>query len=115
MISKIEKRERRAKKVRRKILPMPNLPRLSVFRSSKYLYVQIIDDQKGETLASATEKELADNKGTKSERAKKIGLILAEKAKKLGIKKVVFDRDGYLYHGRVKALAQGAKEGGLNV
>jgi large subunit ribosomal protein L18 len=111
----IGKKGRKLKNVRRKIFGTKEVPRLSVFRSSKYIYAQIIDDQKGETLVSTTEKELTDNKVTKSERAKKVGLILAEKAKKLGIKKIVFDRGNYLYHGRVKALACGVREGGLNV
>jgi len=114
MISKIEKRKRRTKKVRKRILRTSNLPRLSVFRSSKYIYAQIIDDRQGKTLVSATEKELTDKQGTKTDRAERLGLILANKAKVLGIKKVVFDRNGYLYHGRVKALAQGARKGGLN-
>ncbi|OGD85736.1 50S ribosomal protein L18 [Candidatus Curtissbacteria bacterium RBG_16_39_7] len=114
MIEKKERRERKAEQIRRKISGNKKMPRLSVFRSVKHIYAQIIDDQKGETLVAAREKELKDNKGTKSERAKKIGLLLAQKALKVGIKKVVFDRNGYLYHGRVRALAQGAREGGLN-
>jgi len=115
MISKIEKRKRRAKKIRKKILSRSQLPRLSVFRSLKYIYAQIIDDTKGQTIVSATEKELKGARGTKSERARMVGKMLAEKAIKKGIKRVVFDRGGYLFHGRVKALVQGAQEGGLSV
>lgn len=109
-----DRRKRRAKSIRKKILRSSSRPRLSVFRSSRYIYAQIIDDKKQHTLVSATEKELKDTAGNKSERAKKVGLLLAQKAGKLGIKSVVFDRNGYLYHGRVKALAEGAREGGLN-
>lgn len=87
--------------------------RLSVFRSNKYISAQIIDDTKGETLVSVSEGELKETKGTKTERAKNLGLILAKKARDKKISKVVFDRGEFAYHGRVKALAQGAREGGL--
>lgn len=87
--------------------------RLSVFRSNKYISAQIIDDTKGETLVSVSEKELKEAKGTKTERAKNLGFILAKKARDKKISKVVFDRGEFAYHGRVKALAQGAREGGL--
>lgn len=87
--------------------------RLSVFRSSKYIYAQVIDDKKGVTVAEANSKSLAA-KGNKSEQAKAVGLALAEKAKAAGVSKVVFDRAAYRYHGRVKALAEGAREGGLD-
>lgn len=86
--------------------------RLSVFRSNRYISAQIIDDQKGETLLSVSEKELKE-KLSRTEKAKKLGLLLAEKSKKKKIDKVVFDRGKFRYHGRVKALAEGAREGGL--
>ena len=93
-------------------------PRLSVFRSSKHIYAQVIDDQKGETLASASsmEKEMrsAGNTGANIDAAKAVGKLLAERAVKAGIKEVVFDRGSYLYHGRVKALADAARESGLS-
>jgi large subunit ribosomal protein L18 len=114
MIERKKRREKKRDKVRRKIFGTQDILRLSVFRSSKYIYAQIIDDQKRKTLVSVTEKELGGKKATKSKRAKEIGLLLAQKAKKLRIKNVVFDRNGYLYRGRVRALAEGAREGGLN-
>ena len=91
-------------------------PRLSVFRSSKHIYAQVIDDQKGETLASASslEKEMRGNTGADIDAAKAVGKLLAERAVKKGVKEVVFDRGGYLYHGRVKALADAARESGLS-
>ena len=93
-------------------------PRLSVFRSSKHIYAQVIDDQKGETIASASsmEKEMrtGGNTGANIDAAKAVGKLLAERAVKAGIKEVVFDRGGYLYHGRVKALADAARESGLS-
>ena len=92
-------------------------PRLSVFRSSKHIYAQVIDDQKGETVASASslEKEMraAGNTGADIDAAKAVGKLLAERAVKKGVTEVVFDRGGYLYHGRVKALADAARESGL--
>jgi large subunit ribosomal protein L18 len=92
-------------------------PRLSVFRSSKHIYAQVIDDQKGETVASASslEKELrAAGTGADIDAAKAVGKLLAERAVKKGVKEVVFDRGGYLYHGRVKALGDAARESGLS-
>ena len=91
-------------------------PRLSVFRSSKHIYAQVIDDLKGETVASASslEKELRGNTGADIDAAKAVGKLLAERAVKKGVKEVVFDRGGYLYHGRVKALADAARESGLS-
>ena len=92
-------------------------PRLSVFRSSKHIYAQVIDDLKGETLASASslEKTMRDtgNTGANIDAAKAVGKLVAERAVKNGVTEVVFDRGGYLYHGRVKALADAAREGGL--
>ena len=93
-------------------------PRLSVFRSSKHIYAQVIDDQKGETLASASslEKAMRENSktGANIDAAKAVGKLLAERAVKNGVTEVVFDRGGYLYHGRVKALADAARESGLS-
>ena len=93
-------------------------PRLSMFRSSKHIYAQVIDDLKGETLASASslEKSLRDagNTGANIDAAKAVGKLLAERAVQQGVKEVVFDRGGYLYHGRVKALADAARESGLS-
>lgn len=99
----------KAKRVRSKL---SNKLRLSVFRSNRYISAQIIDDSKGETLLSVSEKELKE-KMSKTERAKKLGIILAEMSKKKKITEVVFDRGRFMYHGRVKALAEGAREGGL--
>ena len=108
--------EKRAKRVRLKlrgITRQSGLPRLTVFRSNRYIYAQIIDDQKRGTLLSVSEKETKMT-GTKTERAKMVGQILAERAQAQKIKRVIFDRGSYKYHGRVKALAEGAREGGLN-
>ncbi|MEJ5186340.1 MAG: 50S ribosomal protein L18, partial [Candidatus Geothermincolales bacterium] len=93
----------------------PDRPRLSVFRSNRHIYAQIIDDTVGHTLASACsmEKEVDTAGKTKTEVAREVGLLLARRAREKGIEKVVFDRGGNLYHGRVKALAEGAREGGL--
>lgn len=90
-----------------------NLPRLSVFRSNRTIYAQIIDDAKGNTLVSVSEKDLEKKDGTKSDRAKLVGLSLAKLSHEKKIKKVVFDRGSYAYHGRVRKLAEGAREGGL--
>jgi len=90
-------------------------PRLSVFRSNSEIYVQLIDDGNGQTLASASskDKDIAAQKGNKTEKSKLVGTAIARKATELGLKEVRFDRGGYLYHGRVKAVADGAREGGL--
>lgn len=98
--------------IRKKVAGTAGAPRLAVFRSNKGIYAQLIDDLTGVTLASASSAELKD-KGTKTELSALVGKALAEKAKKAGISEVKFDRGGYLYHGRVKALAEGAREGGL--
>ncbi len=110
---------RRTGVVRRKVkLAAGMRARLSVFRSSKHIYAQLIDDVKGETLAAASTLEKGvrgdGKKGTNVEAAKVVGKLIAERAKEKGIKHVVFDRGGYLYHGRIKALADAAREGGLN-
>ena len=103
---------KRQKRVRAKIKTSKDRLRLSVFRSNSYFYAQIIDDEKGETRVSVSEKELTE-KGVKTEKAKKLGIMLAKKAIDKKIKSVVFDRGSYAYHGRVKAFAEGAREGGL--
>jgi large subunit ribosomal protein L18 len=101
--------------IRKKIAGVAAKPRLSVFRSNTEIYAQLIDDVNGLTLAAASSKEknIAAQKGTKSEKSKLVGAAIAAKATELGLKDIVFDRGGYLYHGRVKALADGAREGGL--
>ena|SRR5688500_11886045 len=101
--------------IRRKISGETNKPRLSVFRSNTEIYVQLIDDTKGQTLAAASsrDKDILAQKVNKSEKSKLVGAAIARKASELGLKEVVFDRGGYLYHGRVKAVAEGAREGGL--
>ena len=106
-------RNRVKRRVRGKIQGTSARPRLSVFRSNKQIYVQIIDDREGRTLAAAG--SLGDDaaKGAKVEQAAAVGKMIAEKAKAAGIEQVVFDRNGYLYHGRVKTLAEAAREGGL--
>ena len=108
-------RLKRHKRVRAKISGTPETPRLDVFRSNANIYAQVIDDVNGVTLASASsiEKDF-EGMGSNSEAAAKVGKLLAERAKAKGIENVCFDRGGYLYHGRVKALADGAREGGLN-
>ena len=104
----------RHKRVRGKVSGTPERPRLNVFRSETNIYAQIIDDTKGITLVSASSLEKSfECDGTKTDAAKKVGEVIAERAKAKGIDLVVFDRGGYLYHGRVKALAEGAREGGL--
>ena len=107
-------RLKRHKRVRSKISGTPERPRLNVFRSNANIYAQIIDDVNGVTLVSANtlEKEFEGATGN-CEATKKVGLVLAERAKAKGIETVVFDRGGYVYHGRVAALAEGAREGGL--
>ncbi|MBR0144094.1 MAG: 50S ribosomal protein L18 [Clostridia bacterium] len=104
----------RHKRVRAVISGTPDRPRLCVFRSEKHIYAQVIDDVAGKTLVSAStvEKDFTEYGGNK-DAAKKIGLLIAERAKGAGIETVVFDRGGYIYHGRVAALAEGAREGGL--
>ncbi len=109
---KTEKRARLHKKIRSRVSGTENCPRLAVFRSNRYMYAQLIDDVKGITLASASDISLTD-KMTKVERAKSVGKKLADEAKKQKITAVVFDRGGFSYRGRVQALADGAREGGL--
>ena len=110
-MKKEDKKKRLQKRVRSKI--GKDKIRLSVFRSNKHIYAQIIDDKLGKTLLSVSEKEIKEEAGTKVDKAKTLGLILAKKIKAKKITKVVFDRGRFRYHGRVKALADGAREGGL--
>jgi len=111
-LQKTNRRDKIRRKIRGRIAGTSERPRLSVFRSNKAIYAQIIDDNKGVTLVSASSAKIAD-KATKVEIAGLVGKMIAEKAKAAGIEQVVFDRGGYLYHGRVKSLAEGAREGGL--
>ena len=113
--SRNEMRIERHKRVRNKISGTTEVPRLNVFRSNSNIFAQIIDDANGITLASASsiDKELKLTNGSNVEAAKEVGKLIAERAKKVNISKVIFDRGGYLYHGRVKALAEAARENGL--
>ena len=107
-------RERRHRRIRGKVVGTAERPRLAVFRSNKGIFAQLIDDRSGRTVAGASWLGLAKSfKGNKIEQAAEVGKAVAAAAKKAGIESVVFDRGGYLYHGRVKALADGAREGGL--
>jgi len=111
MINKTEKRIRLKTKIRTKINGTAECPRLSVFRSNKFIYAQVIDDNTGKTLTEASDIKMA--KGTKIERAKEVGKMIAEACAKIKIKKVVFDRNGFKYTGRVKLVADEARTGGL--
>jgi large subunit ribosomal protein L18 len=108
-----DRRERRHKRVRKHAFGTVERPRLVVFRSNRGIAAQLIDDTTGKTVAAASSLDVRKAKGTKSEQAAEVGKLLAENAKKAEVKTVVFDRGGYLYHGRVKALAEAAREGGL--
>lgn len=109
------KRQKIRYRIRKKVSGKADTPRLSVFRSNSEIYVQLIDDLQGKTLAAASsrDKDIAAQKVTKTEKSKLVGAAIARKAKELGIEKAVFDRGGNLYHGRVKAVAEAAREGGL--
>jgi large subunit ribosomal protein L18 len=113
--TKTARRQRIRYNIRTIVSGVAAKPRLSVFRSNADIYAQIIDDVNGVTIASASsrDKDIAAQKTTKGEKSKLVGAALARKATELGVKEVVFDRGGYLYHGRVKSLAEGAREGGL--
>ena len=115
MASKLQKRQKIRYRIRKKISGSSENPRLSVFRSNAEIYVQLIDDLNGTTLASASsrDKDIAAQKLPKADKSKLVGSAIAKKATELGITKVTFDRGGNLYHGRVKAVADGAREGGL--
>ncbi len=111
-------RKRRHVRVRAKVSGTPQRPRLNVFRSSAHIYAQVIDDTRGHTVVAASDleaavKDRAGDGATKSARAKVVGQVVAERAKEAGVDAVVFDRGGFLYHGRVRAVADGAREGGL--
>lgn len=114
-LTKVERRQRIKLRIKKTVTGTASMPRLSVFRSNKEIYAQVIDDTKGITLAAASskDKELAGVKGTATEIAAQVGKAIGEKALKAGIEKVAFDRGGYLYHGRVKSLADGARTAGL--
>ena len=113
--AKLSRRQNIRYRIRAKVKGTAQKPRLSVFRSNKDIYVQLINDDAAVTIAAASsrDKDIAAQKGTKTEKGKLVGQAIARKAKDLGIEKVVFDRGGNLYHGRVKAVADGAREGGL--
>ena len=113
MLEKQQRRLRRHKKIRAKIRGVSSLPRLCVFKSTKHIYAQLIDDDKGKTLLSTSDLELKKDKRKKIDTAKEVGKLIAKKAQELKIETVVFDRGGYRYHGRIKAVAEGAREGGL--
>lgn len=113
-LSKTQRRLRIKNRIRKVVSGTAERPRLSVFRSNKEIYAQVIDDVTGKTLVSASSRDKdIDTKASKSEVATLVGKSIAEKAKKAGIETISFDRGGYLYHGRVKSLAEGAREGGL--
>ncbi len=116
MVKKLSTNERRKQRVRAHLRKVMNgRPRLSVFRSSKHIYAQVIDDTKGLTLVSASsmEKEFSNDKGGNKDAANIVGKLIGERALKLGVRDVIFDRGSYLYHGRVQALAEAARETGL--
>ncbi len=114
-LSKEQRRLRIKRRIRKKISGTGEKPRLSVFRSNKQFYAQMVDDHTGKTLLAvgSLDKSIVDKKVSKTEQAQLVGKLAAEKAKEAGINNVVFDRNGYLYHGRVKAFADSAREGGL--
>lgn len=116
MDAKVERRQKLKWRIRKKISGTAACPRLSIFRSNKEIYAQLIDDVAGKTLVAANSrgKDITSKEGNKVDVAHRVGLAIAEKAKAKGIERCVFDRGGYLYHGRVKAIADGAREGGLN-
>ena len=113
MISKLESRKRIQRRIRKKVSGTPVKPRLAVYKSNKAIYCQLIDDINGVTLATASSKEVTAS-GNKVESSKQVGTLIADRAKSAGIDNVKFDRGGSLYHGRIKSLAEGAREGGLN-
>jgi large subunit ribosomal protein L18 len=116
-LTKADRRQRIKYRIRKRLSGSGERPRMTVYRSNKQIYVQLVDDVSGQTLVSASskEKEIATQKVNKIDQAKLVGKRLAEKAKEKGIESVVFDRNGYLYHGRVKNLADAARESGLKI
>lgn len=111
-LDKKQKRIKRHKRIRAKVMGTESLPRVSVFRSNRHLFVQLVDDAKGKTVLSAGDLR-NELKGDKKEKASRVGELLAQKALEKGVKKVVFDRGGFKYHGRIKSLADGLRKGGL--
>jgi len=116
-LTKADRRQRIKYRIRKRLSGSGERPRMTVYRSNKQIYVQLVDDVSGQTLVSASskEKEIATQKVNKTDQAKLVGKRLAEKAKEKGIESVVFDRNGYLYHGRVKNLADAARKSGLKI
>jgi large subunit ribosomal protein L18 len=114
-LNKLSRREKIKYKIRKSISGTASLPRLNVFRSNSEIYAQLVDDKAGKTLLAigSIEKSISESKSSKIEKAKLVGKLIAEKAVATGITTVVFDRNGFLYHGRIKSLADGAREGGL--
>ncbi len=115
LAKKLNRRNRIRTSIRKKVRGTAERPRMAVYRSNRFIYVQLINDDKGVTLATASSKEndIAGQKTNKTEHSKHVGKLIAERALAAGINEVVFDRGGYLYHGRVKSLADGARENGL--
>ena len=115
MTTNIEGRARRKRRIRKKVTGTQERPRLTIFRSAKHIYAQIVDDSTGRTLAGTSSRAKGFSaEGDKTATAKAVGAAIADAGKRAGISQVVFDRNGYIYHGRVKALADGAREGGLS-
>jgi large subunit ribosomal protein L18 len=114
-MAKRRARVRRHLRVRRKVLGTPERPRLAVYRSNRHIYAQLVDDQAARTLAAASDLDASGGGTKKTDRARKVGEAIARRAKDIGVERAVFDRGGRLYHGRVKALADGAREGGLQI
>ncbi len=114
-VNKALRRQKIRYKIRKRVTGTAERPRLSIFRSNKYIYAQLVDDATGVTLATANSKDasISSQNLSKQEEAKLVGKLIAERAQSEGIESIVFDRSGYLYHGRVKNLAEGAREGGL--
>ena len=113
MATVVQLRQRRHRRVRKRVVGTPDRPRLAVFRSNRHVYAQVIDDTAGRTLAAASTLKDAEGDDPKA-RAKAVGVALANKAKEAGVTQVAFDRGGFLYHGRIQAVAEGAREGGLD-
>jgi large subunit ribosomal protein L18 len=113
-MAKVQGRDRRKQRIRKKIAGTAERPRLTVFRSAKHMYAQVVDDSKGITVAAASTLVEEADAGNKTEAARKVGDAIAQACLSQGISKVVFDRNGYLYHGRVQAVADAARKAGLN-
>ena len=107
-------RQRRHRRVRKRVSGAPDRPRMAVFRSNRHIYVQLVDDLDGRTLAAASSREVEAG-GDKKDAAKRVGELIARRAREAGVESAVFDRGGRLYHGRVASLAEGAREGGLKI